>query len=59
MTKKEAIAAMQEGDKVTHRYFSSDEYIYFKDGRIWTEEGYSISPDLFWADRTNNAWESD
>lgn len=30
MTKQEAIQAMREGKKVTHRYFSSDEWMGIK-----------------------------
>lgn len=58
MTKQEAIEAMKNGAKVTHRYFSEDEYIKFsEDGRIETEEGYLCAPSLFWIDRRGEAWQ--
>lgn len=40
MTKQEAITAMREGKKVTHRYFSSNEWMTFdNDGKILLEDG--------------------
>lgn len=42
MTRSEAMAAIQADPnvKVTHDYFSPEEYLYMKDGKIYTEEGY-------------------
>jgi len=31
MTKQEAFQAMLDGNKITHYYFSSDEYLYIQD----------------------------
>lgn len=59
MTKTEAIQAMQEGKKVTHRYFSPDEYIRSDGRRIYTEENYSCTHYEFWAMRDGEAWETD
>jgi hypothetical protein len=59
MTKQEAITAMKSGKKVTHRYFSSSEWITMEGGQIQTEEGYKFSPYEFWADRSYPAFESD
>lgn len=42
MTREEALQAMINGEKVTHRYFTSDEYIYMKGGNIFSEEGYNF-----------------
>ena len=39
MTKEEAIKAMQDGKKVTHRYFSSNEWMSMHDGLIVLEDG--------------------
>lgn len=59
MTKNQAIAAMLSGSKVTHSYFSSDEWITMEGNlTIITEEGYSISVDEFWKYRQGEAWES-
>ncbi len=59
MTKQEAIAAMQNGNKVTHRYFSSEEWITIEDGRILTEDGYRTHEYMFWSDRTSPFWDND
>lgn len=48
MTKDEAITAMKNGDKVTHRYFTPDEYIFMKGSLIYTEDGANCFPDEFW-----------
>ena len=61
MTKLEAQKAMEEGKKVSHKYFSSDEYCYMKDGDIYTEEGYNMGGihHEFWVSRTGGFWEND
>ena len=56
MTKQEAIAAMQEGKKVTHEYFGQDEWVTMKDGSIVLEDGVSCHPLEFWRWRTASAW---
>lgn len=56
MTKLEAIAAMQEGKKVKHRYFSDDEFITMKYGAIIDENGYTLRD--FWLYRKTFDWES-
>lgn len=56
MTKQEAINAMQEGKKVTHRYFTSDEWMTMVGGDIMTEEGYKVPPKEFWQYRTDEFW---
>lgn len=60
MTKAEAIAAMQEGKKVTHRFFLPTEFIKFSEnGSIETEEGYLVTPLVFWSYRREPYWETD
>lgn len=56
MTKSEAITAMKNGLKVTHRYFSSDEWMTMQDGRILLEDGCKCSPEEFWRWRKDNNW---
>jgi hypothetical protein len=52
MTKQEAITAMQRGEKVTHKYFSPDEWITINDYcQIEDESGYRHEQDSFWLDR--------
>jgi len=61
MTKQEAIEQMQKGKKVTHRYFTKDEWIesnlhgtmLFLSGRV------HCLPNEFWRDRTDESWNSD
>lgn len=50
MNKTEAFAMMIEGHKVTNRYFTSDEYLYYNTNNesIMTEDGYEFP----------NYWES-
>ena len=58
MTKQEAIEAMREGKKVTHRYFSSDEWMTIKAGNIITfEDGGSGFINEFFDDRIDSSWE--
>jgi hypothetical protein len=59
MTKAEAIQAMIDGNKVTHKYFSDKEYI-FIDGEIFVDEcGCRIEPYEFWYFRIEEYWETD
>lgn len=40
MTKQEAYAAMQQGRKVRHEYYSPEEYVFInKKGNLETEDG--------------------
>lgn len=56
MTKSEAIAAMAAGKKVTHHYFSSDEWVTIENGKILLEDGVRCSPMEFWRWRMNESW---
>lgn len=60
MTKKEANEAMKNGAKVTHRFFTPDEWITME-GKftIITEEGYAVSTTEFWKYREGEEWETD
>lgn len=57
MTKQQAIWAMEEGKKVRHRYFSSDEWISLVDRRIISEDG--VRHDEFWELHADAAYETD
>jgi len=61
MTKDEAKQAMREGKKVTHRYFTPDEWVKSdQDGVIYIlEDGVELTAREFWKYRTNPAFESD
>ena len=56
MTKAEAINAMLNGSKVTHRYFQDDEFIYMESGKIFCESDHELFQ--FWELRSHAGWES-
>lgn len=56
MTKDEAKKAMLKGEKVTHKYFSPDEYITGGNGTIIDEKGYRLNELEFWSYRTDGAF---
>lgn len=58
MTKQEAIFAMIRGEKVTHRYFTSDEYIYMNRQEIYSEDGVNHGV-TFWHYRQGEEWKKD
>ena len=37
MTRQEAIQALKEGHKVSHKWFSNDEYLYMENGELYDE----------------------
>jgi len=59
MTKKEAIVLCRSGQKITHGYFSDDEFVEYKDGQFVTEDGCRMGRihDKFWTIRTGGFWE--
>ena len=59
MTRQEAIKAMREGKKVTHRWFSPEEWATQEHGLIVLEDGVKCSPSLFWLDRRTSDWDND
>lgn len=59
MTKKEAIAEMEKGVKITHRYFTSDEWMTFKGKKIIFEDGETLSKSEFWIHRRGVRWNNE
>jgi hypothetical protein len=60
MTKTEAIQAMKNGHKVTHRYFADTEYITMKGNfTIVDENGYHCEDKIFWSYRLSAAFDKD
>jgi len=61
MTRAEAIKVMREGKKVTHRYFTPEEWVTQQGGQILLEDGVKCSPAEFWRYRQeeiyNNDWD--
>ena len=57
MTKQEAIQAMREGKKVTHRWFSPNEWItIINNNTLLLEDGITISLERFFVYRTAPSW---
>jgi len=56
MTADEAVYEMKQGRELTHRYFSPEEWVTMKDGRVYMEDGASIDFRTFWADRPGESW---
>ena len=51
MNREQAKAKMKEGEKLTHYYFSPEEWVSYKDGKVLTEEDYLHDWDEFWSHR--------
>lgn len=58
MNKEEAIQAMQEGQKVTHRHFIPDEWMTMRMGMMVLEDGVVCTPQEFWQWRTDSVWDN-
>lgn len=56
MTKEEAIQAMQNGEKITHQYFSKNEWMTMEGNRIILEDGCSLWAHEFWEIRNGIGW---
>jgi len=58
MTKDEAIQAMREGKKVTHKYFTPDEWVTMEGDEILLEYGVRCDEYEFWKWRTSPIYET-
>lgn len=56
MTKEEAIIALGEGNKVRHRYFTYDEYVYVGEGNYLYDECGNVRGEDFWDVRDGIHW---
>ena len=56
MTKDKAIEAMKDGKKVSHRWFSPDEWMIDKDGMFEFEDGCRCGYKEFFSDRDDSSW---
>lgn len=56
MTKEEAIELMKKGEKITHHYFDSKEWMTMRGNRIILEDGCSCWAHEFWSDRNGFGW---
>lgn len=60
MTKQEAIQAMRESKRLTHRYFSDGEWVtQYSNGKLITEDGVKHNAAEFWSLRTAEGWQTD
>jgi len=63
MNKSEAYISMEQGKKITHIYFDSDEFLYIKDGIMYTEDNYRFDnrDDGYdgWKDRNSESFQRD
>lgn len=57
MTREDAYVAMTNGEKITHQYFSSNEYYELKGCIIYGEDGVNHTS-VFWSEAQNN-WRAD
>ena len=56
MTKAQALDAMQSGQKITHRFFSPDEWMTIDNGKILLEDGVRCMPNDFFKYRSDKSW---
>lgn len=56
MTREEAIAAMYDGHKVTHKYFTSEEYLHVQGSRIYAEDGVYFGDVIYQNDFMIDGW---
>lgn len=60
MTKDEAIKAMREGKKVTHRYLADHEWVKMLSAiQLETEDGVIHDYSQFWVMRSHSGWQND
>lgn len=59
MSRTEAIKVMREGKKVTHKYFSPEEWATQDNGQILLEDGVRCSPAEFWKYRQSPIFDND
>jgi len=57
MTKEQAIQLMCDGNKITHRYFSPDEWVTMVGDKIHLEDGVVCDPEEFWKWRKDKMWD--
>lgn len=56
MTRLEALESIKQGNKITHQYFLDNEYLFYKDGEILTEDGYNFEEQFWGMDFFENGW---
>ena len=56
MNRSEAFVAMHEGHKVTHRDFTSREYLHIVNGKVYTEDCYAFEDNFFETGFFEDGW---
>ena len=56
MTSDEAIERLESGGRVTHRYFTSGEWVKLTGRKYEFEDGCLCDIDEFWAVRSSGGW---
>lgn len=62
LNKAQVIQALKEGKKLTHRYFSANEFVFQPDPNknvYQFEDGVQLSANMFWLDRNIDQWDTD
>ena len=59
MSREEAKQAMSAGKKITHRYFSPNEWATMENGEVVLEDGVRCDPDEFWRWRAKPMFDND
>ena len=59
MNKQEALIAMEEGKKVSHMYFTPEEWVTIDNGDFLFEDGVRCTFEEFWAYRSDEYWTTD
>lgn len=59
LTKVQALEALQHGEKIAHRYFSSDEWVVASGAKYLFEDGCTCEPASFWRYRHGAEWNKD
>jgi hypothetical protein len=57
VNKAEAIVAMKAGAKVTHSFFTPEEWMTFDSGYFKFEDGCQCRPSQFWGIRQGPEWD--
>lgn len=61
MTKSEAIAAINNGETVTHQYMDSHEFVKLSKHSRYIyefEDGIQVHSEMFWRDRNHDGWQN-
>lgn len=59
MNQQEARIALNKGEKITHTYFSHNEFITVKGGNLVDENNYILGWEIFWGIRQHKGWQED